>query len=219
VARALYNLSFAPTPKLPENRLEILGPSVPILEEANQLFEELGDLEGIADTNWALGFALIAVGRLPEAEKRAARAYEIAIALNDPFRIAWNGHIIGSQIAHHGDLERAEPIFRRSLDIFRASGDQGGLILLLLDYALIAEIRGDMSRWWRLSGAIHALRDRSGIGTSDISFFDVGIKFFWHLPDTPTEPAAMAEFEAGKRLTTEEAIELALQGAPVAASA
>jgi hypothetical protein len=74
-----------------------------------------------------------------------------------------------------------------------------------------------MSRWWRLSRAINALRERSGIGTSDISFFDVGIKFFWHLPDMPTEPAAMAEFEAGKRLTTEEAIEVAVDGAPVGA--
>ena len=65
------------------------------------------------------------------------------------------------------------------------------------------------------SGAINALRERSGIGTSDISFFDVGIKFFWHLPDIPTDPAAIAEFEAGKRLTLEEAIDLALAKSPV----
>jgi predicted ATPase/class 3 adenylate cyclase len=210
VARALYDLSFAPIPEPPQNRIDILAGSVPLLEEAAELFEELHDAPGISDTNWALGFALIAVNRLEDAEKHAQRAYDQALELNDPFRIGWNGHIIGSQIAHRGDIARAEPIFRRSLDIFRASGDQGGLILLLLDYALLAELRGDMSRYWRLSGAINNIRQKSGIGTSDISFFDVGVEFFWHLPTIPTSGPELADFEAGKRLTMEEAIELAL---------
>ncbi len=81
--------------------------------------------------------------------------------------------------------------------------------------ALLAEGRGELDRWWRLSGAIDGIRERSGIGSGDNSFFEVGAEYFWHLPEKPTEPAALAEFEAGKRMSIDQAIELAL-AAPAA---
>jgi tetratricopeptide (TPR) repeat protein len=211
VARALYNLSFAPVPDVPDNRATLLTASIPMLEEAAQLFEQLNDVQGIADTNWGLGFALLSERRFDDAERHSNRAYEIALQLDDPFRIGWNGHIVGSHLAYRGKLDEAEQVFRRSLDKFRASGDQGGIILMLLDFGLLAELRGDLSRYWRLAGAMYALREKSGIGSADITFFDVGIEFFWKLPSEPTAGDDVAAFEAGKRMNAEQAIAYALE--------
>jgi len=216
-ADALYNLSFAPIDHMPESRAEILVASIPYLEQAATLYEQLGDRRGVSDTNWALGFALIVDRRFDDAQRHGQVAFDIARELNDPFRIGWTGHISGSHLAYRHDTAGAAAVFRQALETFNASGDQGGIIMLLLDFALLAEILGDLSRWWRLGGAIEAMRERSGIGASDASFFDVGTDdFFWHLPSTPTDPAALAEWEAGRRLSLEEAVELALQPAAAA---
>ena len=211
VAGAVYNLSFAPIDRPPESRRDILGASIPYLEEAEALYEQIGDRRGFGDANWALGFALLTEHRFEEAERHGQVAFEIARESNDPFRIGWTGHISGSHLANRGDLVGAEKIFRQAMGVFRKTGDQGGIAMLLLDYALLAELRGDVSRYWRLGGAMEGLRERSGIGMSDIAFFDVGVNdFFWHLPVRPTDPAGVADWEAGKRLSPEQAVELAL---------
>jgi predicted ATPase/class 3 adenylate cyclase len=219
VAEALYNLSFAPIDYLPDSRADILKGSIPYLEEAAVAYERLGDQRGVSDANWALGFALLSVERYDDAERHGQLAFEVAHQLNDPFRIGWTGHIRGSHLAWRGDVKGADVIFREALDKFRATGDQGGLILLLLDMALLAEGRGELDRWWRLTGAIDGIRERSGIGSVDNSFFEVGAEYFWHLPEKPTEPAAVAEFEAGKRMSIDEAIELALAAPAVTGKA
>jgi len=217
VAEALYNLSFAPIARQPDSRGDILRASIPYLEEAAALYEEIGDRRGIGDTNWALGFALVVERRFDDAERHGRIAYDIAHEMDDPFRIGWTGHITGSHLAYRGQLAEAAAIFREALEVFQKSGDQGGMILILLDLALLAEVRGDMSRLWRLGGALEAMRERSGIGSTDDSFFDVGVhEFFWHLPERPSDAQAAAEWDAGRRMTADEAVELAL-AAPTAA--
>ena len=210
VAQALYNLSFAPTDQMPENRAGLLLAAIPVLEESEKLYEVLGDRRGVADTAWGLGFSLLADQQYESAERHARKAFDMARELNDPFRIGWTAHVYGAIRAWQGDFVNALEMFGQALDVFQSSGDQGGLLILLLDYALVAEAQGDMRRWWRLAGALFAFRERSGIGSSDASFFDVGSdEFFWHLPTMPTDPAEVAEFEAGSRLSVDEAIDLA----------
>jgi tetratricopeptide (TPR) repeat protein len=187
---------------------------VPLLEETEHLYEQLGDLRGVGDASWALGFSLLADMELEAAERHARKASEIAHQLNDPFRIGWTGHVVGSMLAYKGEYEQAEAVFREAIEVFRATGDQGGIGMLLLDTALLAQARGDRARAWRLFGALETLREKSGIASSDAAFFDVGTdEFFWRLPDPPTDPSAKALRDEGSRLSFEEAVALALPDA------
>jgi predicted ATPase/class 3 adenylate cyclase len=217
IALALYNFSFAPLDYKTATRRELLLAAIPSLEESAALYAEMGDQAGLADTNWGLGFSLLAQSNLEAAEAHAQAAFDIALSLADPFRIGWTGHLIGTILANRGQIEQAQPILRQAFDKFRATGDQGGILMLLLDYALLAQAAGDLSRYWRLAGAFDAIRANSGIAL-DVAFFEVGVdSFFLHVPLEPADPAALADWQAGRLLSIEQAIALALETpAPVA---
>jgi predicted ATPase/class 3 adenylate cyclase len=206
IAQALYNMSFAPLETMPTSGDEILRNARPWLDKSLAVYEQLGDIKGIADVTWALAINVASNGQFEDAETYAARAMEMARQINDPFGIAWGAHMLGGLLAFRGQIDEAEPIFREGLELFKRSGDQGGILMLLLDFAVLAEKRGDLARHWRLSGAIQTIATTTGIGIIDTNFDILN----WRMPDKPTHADGVREWEAGARLSVDDAVALAL---------
>jgi tetratricopeptide (TPR) repeat protein len=206
IARALYDLAFSPLPAVPADADEILRHSRPWLDQSLAIYEELGDTKGIADVNWALSIHAASKRQFEAAETYAAKGMELSRQVNDPFGVAWGAHMLGGLLVYRGQVEEAEPVFREGLELFQQSRDLGGILLLLADYSAIAEGRGDWQRQWRLSGAVTKIARETGIGVLDIGFESMG----WHLPEKPGTGPEAAEWEAGERLSIEDAVALAL---------
>ena len=207
LAETLYNAAFAPTPEPPASAMFELARDH--VDEALVLYRELGDSRGIANTNWALG--LDATARRDWAGARGfleegLRAYR---EIDDPFGSGWALHELAVVDANSGALEDAELRAREALGIFARAGDLSAAVLLLLDLAFIARLRGDADRAWRLAGAADAIRRQSGADLVGVApWLD------WEIPVRPTDDAeALRLWDAGVGLGAEAAIAYAL-GSP-----
>ena len=206
LAEALNNFAFAP---LPGDDMS-LGTKAgrPYLEEALALYESLGDDLGVAHVHWALAMADIAKRDFPAARVHLEESLRRNRAGGDAFGIGWDLHMLGLIDAAEGKIDAAAGRFREALDIFIGSGDRGGLLILLADFAILAHRRGEEERYWRLSGAVNAERLRTGadLVLSPIREID------WEVPDRLPEGATTARLWAeGERLSSEEAIAYALE--------
>ena len=206
IAESLYNLSFAPLDRERPSQ-EGFAAGKPLVEESLALFREVGDSKGIADANWALSIGVAAAGGdVAEAVARGEEALALYRQLNSPFGTAWASYMIGSLRIRDEPPEVVEPYFREALMIFAGAGDQSGLLLLLAAYSKLANRAGQRDRSHRLGGAIERLRIESGAGLADVpvDFMDYGI------PERPLDPQAIQLWEEGGRLSTDEAVAMAL---------
>jgi hypothetical protein len=93
------------------------------------------------------------------------------------------------------------------MEIFIKSGDQSGILLSIAAFATAAERSGEIERATRLGGAAERLRDETGTG-----LVDSPVPFLQdYLPARPATPELMKIWEEGRRLSTDDAIEYALE--------
>jgi predicted ATPase/class 3 adenylate cyclase len=206
LAEALNNFAFAPVPG--DNMVLGTKAGRPYLEEALGLYENLGDNVGVAHVHWALAMADIVEPDFAAARSHLEESLRRNRAAADTFGIGWDLHMIGLVDATERQPNAAAARFREGLDIFVASGDRGGILLLIADFAVLASHRGETERYWRLSGAVNAERLRTG---TDLILSPIN-ELKWQVPDRPTDDSDAARWWAeGERLSTEEAITLALE--------
>ncbi len=205
LAEALNNFAFAPVPGDGFTLGTKFG--VPYLEEALQLFEQLGDDLGQAHVNWALGMADVVKPDLPAARAHLEESLRRNRAAGDTFGVGWDLHMLGLLDATEGDPDAADARFREGLDIFINSGDRGGILILIADFAILASKRGDSDRYWRLSGAVNKERLRTG---ADLVLSPMS-EIEWQVPESPAAgPVPAGLWAEGERMSTDEAIALAL---------
>jgi len=209
IAQSTYNFGFAPTDEdQPTRETYIAGGTY--MQRSLELFQEIGDKRGIADAEWALSIYSVAMGG-PDGVDVAIAHSEVALTayreLNVPFGTAWATYLIGSLQVTTGRAEMALPHFREALEIFIKSGDQSGILLSIAAFGTAAERAGDFERATRLGGAAERLRDETGTG-----LVDSPVPFLQdYLPAKPTTPELLAVWEEGRRLSTDEAIQYALE--------
>ena len=134
----------------------------------------------------------------------------------DAFGIGWDLHILGLGDAAEGQINAAAARFREGLDIFIRSGDRGGILILLADFAILANRRGEEERYWRLSGAVNAERLKTG---ADLILSPIS-EIEWRVPDRPAEGSETARLWAeGERMSSDEAIAYALDDDDAGATA
>jgi predicted ATPase/class 3 adenylate cyclase len=202
LAEALYNAGFGHK-ELADGRAVYVG-ARRYFEDALAAYETLGDGLGIANAHWALGLAATderdVIGARQHTEE-ALRRYE---AVGDAFGAGWSHHIVGLLDLVEERADDAEPHFRAALDIFAAAYDQSAIVILLLDFAGLAQARGDRSRYWYLAAASDSLGRSTATGLADAS-----IEFLnWRRPQRPTDDAeAETAWARGATLTIDEAIE------------
>ncbi len=205
IAQSLYNFSFAPLDQDEQTR-EMFVVGTGYMREALATFEELGNRQGIADVHWALALGVVALDQnFEEAIDHARQAGEIYREIGNNFGAGWAAYMIGSLLITQEHLEGVDLYLHEALDIFTASRDESGILLVLALFAIVADRRGYRDRFLRLGGAAERLRDDTGaeIVNSPIDFLDYG------LPEMPSDDAEKQIWAEGRKLSTDEAVALA----------
>ena len=164
VANALYNRSYADaieimrggpaTPKVGEGRAR--------LEEARELYREIGDTHGEASVVWGLGSFYYFGADAPQAEDWYRKALEMHRMAGDRTMEAWSLHMLGLSVTGQRRWKEATDLARQALQHFYEAGDVSGVILVLDDLAIIATGLEDFERAGRLWGAARNFQRRTG---------------------------------------------------------
>ena len=101
---------------------------------------------GAAQAHAFLAWLLIRLGRLDEAQERAAAALSLTETARDNGRRSLALALLGAVAARRGQHAVARVRHEEALAIRRASGDVSGRSLLLLDMAKAALLAGDLGR-------------------------------------------------------------------------
>ena len=137
------------------------------MREALALFEQLGDKQGIADVHWALAMGAVAANEdFEQAIAHAREAGEIYREIGNNFGTGWAAYMIASLLITQNELDDVDRYLKEGLDVFAASRDDSGVLLVLTLYALVADRRGYRDRFLRLGGAAERLRDDTGAAIS-----------------------------------------------------
>ena len=101
----------------------------------------------------------------------------------------------------------ARSSYEEALAIFRETDDLTGYALVLDGFASLEWTHGDHERAMQIAGAASAIQDVAGVGLAEVNR-----KFAQFYPEANlTDPTLAAAYQAGKQLTVDEAISLALQ--------
>jgi predicted ATPase/class 3 adenylate cyclase len=198
---ALHGLAFA----------YFLGAEV---EKARSFAEEALALERrTSSQGWLTGMLtqiLVAQGDVDAAEPLALEALEEASGSRAVRIEHYAHHYLGDCKLIRGDPAAAEPHYRRSLEAAVELGDRVEICFELQGLAMSYAGEGDSRRALRLAGAAEAGFESLG---ADFS----GIRFWVELLDRYVGPvraglgeAGEAEWEAGRALSLDEAVRLAL---------
>jgi hypothetical protein len=139
------------------------------------------------------------------------KAGELALAeytrLDDPFRMGWGYYMLAGTRWRTGDHKGAVRDLIESLRIFTRTHDQSGILLNLAGFVVGGAMLQDREFTSRLSGAVETMRAATGAALIDAppEFLD------FQIPKRPTDdPEALAWWEEGARMSTEEAIAYAM---------
>ena len=119
--------------------------AVAAYREALPLLEALGEEELWAQSNWHLGEALAAAGRLREAAEQLRRSLEIFERRKDVLGQARAATDLGGVLQSLGDLDGAEHVFQGSLANYREANVPQGIATALHNLGLVNASRADFA--------------------------------------------------------------------------
>jgi hypothetical protein len=166
LANALYNYSFVfSVPEKPGGDVGGLDPDgegAAALAEALALYEELGDIRGVANVRWGMGNAKYFNNSFDAGVKDMLAALEGFRAVGDRTMEAWSLHMAGGAILRSGRPDESRPYLRHALRHFYDAGDAAGMTLVLDDLSSQALADDDPVRAALLWGAARALTTATG---------------------------------------------------------
>lgn len=204
VANALYNV-ITPYAYGAESDPET---ALRYADQAREMFERLGDEEGVARSNWAWGASAHAMGRDSEAVIAYEKALTIYDTLDDNFMLGWVHRMLGWSLLRLDDFESARSHFDVGISLFDAAGDISGVVLHLRDYAEMAIAQHDYERALVLAGTVQALEDESGIGMVGTS--ENRVEGLDQAREALGEDRAQELFNEGREMSRTRAIHYAL---------
>jgi predicted ATPase/class 3 adenylate cyclase len=172
-------------------------------ERSLATFTELGDRSGIMRATWALGDVELFEGDYPSARARTNTAVAMARELEDRFMYAWALFMRGLTAFQQGELAVTQADMAEAMRLFLEAQDVTGHTLVMDAFSWLAWSSGDRRLAMRLAGFSDALQARTGsrLAASNrgaFGIFDPGE----HLGDE----ALRSEWEAGRRMSLEEAV-------------
>ncbi len=172
LANALYNASTGSIVKLAAREFDSdeVHQAERQLDEAEQLYADLGDRVGLGNVAWARGNLDYFQGRNLAAESWFVRSLEHFRATGQRTMEAWALHMTGTAVLKEGRVDDAETMIGHALRHFHDSGDVSGITLSLDDLSAVAVARGDLPRAARLRGAARQLT--ASTGTDLASYVD-----------------------------------------------
>jgi predicted ATPase len=202
IANALYNATF---PRFLDERY--IDEGLTYVHEALSLYRELGDDQGMARVQWAIGNVLHQRGDSAQAVEPLDEAIAINRRLGDTFGLGWAMHtrIVVAIVQRDADL--ASKLTREALEIFAGAGDVTGIVVLLDDAASVAKLRGDSQRALTLAGAAAVQQAASGATLASVINVNEG-RAWQDTIATPEEQRAWAE---GQAMSADQAVAYALE--------
>ena len=215
IANAYYNASFqyaVPNELAEGTRIDEDRTGERYLQRALELFREVGDRRGEANTLWGLGnyhyFQAFDDLGIPSFGK----ALETFRAVGDRTMEAWSLHMLGTAQLRKGDVDHARGNVEHAMRHFYAAGDTAGITLTLDDLSSVAVAEGNLERAAILRGAARNLTVVTGAGLANYveDLYETGArpKIVEHMSEAELERLS-AE---GAAMTLDEAVEFALGG-------
>jgi predicted ATPase/class 3 adenylate cyclase len=169
IANALYNRAYADMIAVMEGNGTDAGAqsSRDALNEALEIYRDLGDAGGEGNIHWGLGSVAYFMSDAGEAERWYRRSLELHRAAGDRMMEAWSLHMLSLALIGKRDFTGGDEIGRHALEHFYESGDVSGVTLTLDDIALSALGLGDPDRAARLWGAARSLQETTGTALAD----------------------------------------------------
>ncbi len=162
--------------------------------------------------------ALIHLGNLRQLEQRYEEAvplYEesigLARSLDDRNSVATTTANLGSLARHRNDLPRARELLAEGLSIFREQGNRMGCLFCLVNLARTRGAQGDALLSARVFGACETLREQLGLPPSYMRHEEY-LAEIAILRDRAGPESFELAWQAGRRLSMEEAIEIVTGG-------
>lgn len=138
------------------------------LDEAERLFEEVGDTSGLGDVEWARGNVRgLFLGDHETGLGHWARSLAYYRQAGNNFGTGWAIFELGSVALRAGDPAKAWPYLREGLQLLSSDGDVSAAVLFIALIGGVALQLGDAQRANRLGGAFHSLRMTSGTDIVD----------------------------------------------------
>jgi tetratricopeptide (TPR) repeat protein len=168
LANALYNRAYATVAEAMNDPAGLAARPDPagraMMEEALELYRELGDTAGEGNLLWGLGGYLMFSGEMREAEGSFRRAIELHRAAGNRTMEAWSLHMLSATLISQGRVADAGEASRHALRHFDEAGDVAGMTLAFDVLSAVALAAGDVDRGGRLWGAARQLQRVSGTG-------------------------------------------------------
>jgi tetratricopeptide (TPR) repeat protein len=175
-------------------------------ERAVTIYRELGDDASLGRALWARANAMYESRNWDAAVAILDEALPLLESSGDRFMLTWGRFMKGIAFTVAGDEAQARELLTMTLHEFHAVNDVSGLTLALDAFAQLAYQTGDPDRCARLSGFVARLESISGTGLNARNREIIGLDPS-SLRDDPETAAAFLE---GERMTTEDAVALAL---------
>lgn len=190
----------------------------PLLEEALETFREVGDREGIADSVGVMGMMALSRANHEEARSLVEEAREIMEILRDRPGIIKALSVLGDVSLNQGRPRAAHELYERALAILQDVEDEWWIAWCLEGVAGVATVQEQPARAARLFAAAQALRDAIGAPRPPAyrSYYEHNLAAARNLLD---ETAFAAAWQEGQAMTSEQAIEYALERRTVLESA
>ncbi|MEX2323755.1 MAG: adenylate/guanylate cyclase domain-containing protein [Acidimicrobiia bacterium] len=202
LAEALYDFAF---PHLLGDRDHDAAHGA--LDEAAQVFAELGDSHGAARVTWARGVGAMYVDQPHLALEATLDALPDLEAAGDMTMVAWSHHMATVALLAMDRIDEALPHIKAALDLFEPVRDIAGLTLQLQNLNQLSLRTGDQEQAVIMAGAVANQQHATGMNLSEVAANAVlGLEEAY---DALGEQRAGELFDQGMNTSLAEALALA----------
>jgi predicted ATPase len=214
LAAALYGLSFT-WAILDLQVKEHVDKAIAAVNEAQAIYTDLGDADGIGRCEWALANLEYGVADGRSALEHSIHALDVFRSEGNEFMASWATFTIAlSELLleqdpatdEPGRRDRATAALREALRTFAEAQDVSGFTLVIDTLSIVAHRNGDDERAARLVGAVKTLERTTGTG---LNLWNRGILASG--TDFTSDPRWEAAVAEGAELSLEEAVAYALE--------
>jgi predicted ATPase/class 3 adenylate cyclase len=181
--------------------------SLEAFERSLELRRESGDQAGGTRALVGVAQVLVAIGEVERAESLSRELLELA--RGEPRTEHFAFHFLADCALIRGDAEEAEERYRESLQAALPLGDVIETSFEVQGVAMAAAGVGDAGRALRLAGSVEAHFESLGTSPS-VPFWDALLERYLGAARRQLGPNADAVWEEGRRMSFDDAVELAL---------
>ena len=163
IANALYNRAYSDAAWIMGGRTGDASEARARLQEALEIYRDLGDVEGEGNILWAIGSFFFFANEMADAEATYREALALHRAGKNRTMEAWSLHMLALALVSEKRASEAKMAAREALAFFKEAGDVAGITLVLDDLSGVALFDNDFERAGRMWGAARHLQEIAGV--------------------------------------------------------